>query len=147
MKYKFKIGDEVYVIMRAKVGTEKNYFGKLVGRKFIITKRSNTQGINSYAVSDRESDDSYAWVYEEQMELTTLVKDFELEGYVYRQKQFEIDEELSVIERKQELIKTMSELPPKQQEDMCRIFFPFEYNIIKQIENSLQKPRHIRGKK
>ena len=134
-KYKFKIGDMVAVTHSMHIGSEVDYFGELIGRRFVITERSKGQIGNSYEVTDRETDECYAWVYEQQMDFSENVSD------EFLKKQYELRKNLIEKEKKkrQETYEKLFDQceTDEQREKLFMIVNPFAYAFYKAINESV----------
>ena len=71
MKYKYEVGDKVEMWAFANIGgCNFPYTDDFYNVPAIVTSRSNTQGINKYALKNPINDDSIAWLWEEQLKFS-----------------------------------------------------------------------------
>jgi hypothetical protein len=71
MKYKYQVGDKVTMFAFANIcGVQFPYTNDFYKVPAVVVKRSNTQGINKYALTNPKNDSHIAWLWEEQLEFT-----------------------------------------------------------------------------
>jgi hypothetical protein len=139
MKYKFKIGDKITVIKVAHIGTDKHYWGDLLGQSFIITKRTKGQLGNSYEVTERETDSSYAWVYEGQMEFSSLLSQDYIDEVVETYKQQVEKENEEFRKDRLKLLESMKTMSEQQKRITMAICFPFHFAMLQSAEEMVSR--------